>query len=777
MGIARRWWSVAILVGGLAVAPGPLGAADTKARVADSAGRAAVVTSANAVTTTASREIRPAPGRRLPSGYPYGLVSSEHLLDTLRDYTAIGAHQGWRCCGSRGEAEAIEFLIDRLARFDHLTGLGMDVERQSFRTIAGMDMWQSRLELMVEGELREVPADAPTGHPYRINLARLFDSDGDLTDSEPDPVVVEGPVVALGSIEDLEALDPGELSGSVSVLDYALVDSQLMDGMEVYNRFLRVVEASPSALVLVTTGSNRIGDSFGTFVGESSLLSWAQSDPPVPTLFARLEDMAGTGVGEWDDLAAVGSARMTWDTDIRSPGQSGNVVARIPGSDSSAAVILSAHLDSPNSPGALDNGSGTVALLEVARVLEVARIRPEVDVYLVWFGCHERGMHGSPHFAATHQEVLDRTLAIIELDALARPLDGIGEAINLESWSYARFGDDRIPLPDDLSDRVSPLGIDALTWDMPGLLSDVSGFVGYDVPNALLDNLNFDEMESLPSLHYPSHWHDPYDTVELAYDVRDVYEDLTRILLAAVIETGSDAPDLRVTPSPDRRAVFVGSHTEALHMSPTSLTELGMTLAWFGFDVDLVPYGQALTREDIEDADLVIVLPVVDYPHELTDLTVYDEAWTPGELDLLESYVDGGGFLIITNSAHRMSFSNSTIEFNEDWSDVNQLATRFGVTFREGAIPGALAEVVGSEPLTAGVETLWLASDNGVPFDVEHGDATVLATVEDELVVVLLEVGDSGGQVLVLSDLGIIGDGRSEGDNPTFWLNLAQQVR
>ncbi len=776
MRFACRWWSAAMVLGGLAVVPGSFTAIDAGVRAADSVSRARG-TVAGEKTTIASATIRPVPGRRLPSGYPYGLVSSEHLLATLRDYTAIGAHQGWRCCGSRGEAEAIEFLIDRLAGFDHLAGLGMETERQSFRTIAGMDMWQSQLELEVDGEFVEVAADAPTGHPYRINLARLFDSDGDLTDSEPDPVEAEGPVAVIRTLGDLETLDPGAASGHVALLDYALVDSQIIDGMEVYNRFLRVVESNPEALVLVTSGSNRIGDSFGTFVGESSLLSWAQSDPPVPTLFARIEDMAGAGIGGWEDLTAVDAASVTWDTDIRSPGESGNVVTRIPGSDPSRAVILSAHLDSPNSPGALDNGSGTVALLEVARVLDVARIRPELDVYLVWFGCHERGMHGSPHFAATHQEVLDRALAIIELDALARPLDGIAEAINLESWSYARFGDDRIPFPDYLGDRVSALDIDVLTWDMPGLLSDVSGFVGYDVPNALLDNLNFEEMWDLPSLHYPSHWHDPYDTVELARDVRAVYEDLTRILLAAVIETGSDAPDLRVTPTPDRRAVFVGSHTEALHMSPTCLIELGMTLAWSGHDVDLVPYGQALRSEDLEDADLVIALPVVDYPHELTDLTLYDEAWTPGELDILELYVDGGGLLIITNSGHRMRFSNSTNEVNEDWADVNDLAVRFGVTYRDGVVPGALAEVVGSGPLTAGVESLWLATDNGVPFDVDDGGATVLATVEDEPVMVLLEVGDSGGQVLVLSDLGILGDGRGEGDNPTFWLNLAQQVR
>jgi hypothetical protein len=312
---------------------------------------------------------------------------------------------------------------------------------------------------------------------------------------------------------------------------------------------------------------------------------------------------------------------------------------------------------------------------------------------------------------------------------------------------------------------------------MPGLLSDVSGFVGYDVPNALLDNLDFDAMPALPSLHYASHWHDPYDTVELAYDVRDVFEDLTRIMLAVVIETGSDAPDLRVTPVPDRRAVFVGSHTEALHMGPTALIELCMTLAWSGFDVDLVPYGRAVTSGDLEDADLVIVLPVVDYPHELTDLGVYDEAWTRHEVDALESYVEGGGLLVVTNSAARTWFSNITMEDNEDALDANELAARFGVTFRNGTIAGSLADVVGSGPLTADVETLWMASDNGVPFDIEGGGATVLATVEGDPVVVLIEAGDGGGQVLLLSDVGILGDGRGDGDNPTFWLNLAQLAR
>ncbi len=87
----------------------------------------------------------------------------------------------------------------------------------------------------------------------------------------------------------------------------------------------------------------------------------------MPTLYVRLEDLASAGISTWEDLAKIESARLIWDADVLSPGTSGNLVARIPGVDSSHAVILGAHIDSPNSPGAMDNGISAVALLEVAR--------------------------------------------------------------------------------------------------------------------------------------------------------------------------------------------------------------------------------------------------------------------------------------------------------------------------------------------------------------------------------------------------------------------------
>ena len=527
----------------------------------------------------------------------------------------------------------------------------------------------------------------------------------------------------------------------------------------------------PAGLVAVTSGSNTVGESHGTFIGDASILNYAQPDPTVPILFARLEDMAGAGVRSWSELATVESARLTWDTDIVTPGESANIVARIPGATSEHAVILSAHLDSPNTPGALDNGSGSISLVEVARVLNAARIRPTTDVYLVWFGCHERGIHGSAHFAASHQEVLDRALAIIEMDAMARPLDGISDAINLESRSYLELGDDRLPFPGFLKNAVAALDLEILTWDFEGLLSDVTGFVGYDVPNALLDNLNFPEMEEFPAIHYPAHWHDPYDTVVLAREKADMLEDLTRVMVAAVLETGRDQPALRVTPAPTRRAVLVGSHTEPEAMSPYAMTEFGMTMAWAGVDTDLVPYGHRLTASDLEGADLVIVLPVLDYPNEYGDLNVYDEQWRSGEIAVLEDYVDGGGRLVLTNSGYRLWFVNSTWEPNEDWRDVNALSQRFGVSYVDGPIEGDQARAAGQHALMQGVQTLWLADGNVIPFE-PPPSAEVIATVDGRPAVAVFSHGS--GEVLVLADVGLLGDGSIEADNRRFWDNLAE---
>jgi hypothetical protein len=709
-----------------------------------------------------------------PTG-PFALISQESLFTYLEDLTGIQPYSGWRNSATEGEAEALDYVAGRLAELEYLQGLGLELERQSFHVFLGTELWETRLHLTVDGQEIEVPADGLRGPRDEIVQALRFDSDGMLNDATRDPVVVNGPVVVARSAREIRALERADLEGKIVFLDYAVIDRVLEGRQQAVETASDLLGKKPAGLVLVTRFSNRRDESHGTFVGDVGALNWVETLPAPPTLYVRLEDLAPAGITDWDDLAQVEAARLTWDADVFSPATSGNLVARIPGTDASQAVILGAHIDSPNSPGAMDDGSGSAVLLEVARVLDAAQLQPETDLYLVWFGSEELGLYGSYHFVSTHQALLDRALAMLQVDCLTRPLDDVDGYLNLITWSYGRLGDDRLTWPEYLAEAGDRHGAWTYAANYYGVESDNTGFSGFDVPNANLIYMDFPQMERIGGVHYAGHIHDPYDTVELAREVGDALEQMARVALAAALETGSDDPNLRVVPQPDRRALFVASHTESVHMSPTTLTDLGMALAWEGFDVDLIPYGQAVTPADLEDTALVVVLPVVDYPGPDGDPTLYDDEWGQEEITALEAYVAGGGLLVLTNSAHRLKYANWVLDPNEDWRDANPLATRFGVTYHDGTLSDTQAEITGESPLVEGIEILELAAGNGVPFSLTGGQ--VLAQVDGELAVGLMDYGDAGGQVLVLADVGLLGAGEGEPVNLSFWRNLAQYAR
>jgi hypothetical protein len=708
------------------------------------------------------------PGSRVaPQRDPYSAISSESLINSLTELTAIGSHNGWRHSTSRGEAEAVAYVKTRLERLGFLHSLGLETERQEFRTYLGIVFHQTRVRLQTATGTVEVPANAPPGHRERIDLAIRFDSDGVLNDTRPDPVVVEGTPFLVRSAAEIYSLSATDVEGRVVFLDYEVVDRVINSLDDAVDRAWTLAELGPRAIVMVTSYSNRRGLSHGTFSTDLPAFTWVAVDPLPPVLVVRLEDMVGAGVRDWEDIEDIESVNLTWDADIVSPGESTLLMARIPGLDSSRSMILGAHIDSSNTPGAFDNGSGSVALIEVAEALNRSRTVPPVDLHLVWFASHERGIYGSSEFVSAHSELIDRSLAMLQMDCLGHPVDGVSNFITLETWPYGRFGDERSTWPDYLEDVADTHGISTLPISYYGVVSDNTNFNASNLPNANLIYMNPYDIEEI---HYDNHMHDPYDTVEVADLEAEVLEDMTQVMLMAALQTAEDSPRLRVTPEPTRRAVMVASHTEATHMSIASFVDFGMALAWEGFDVDTVPYGQAVSAADLEDADLVIALPVHDYPSEDGDLTLYDEAWTTAEIDTIDSYVRNGGMLVLANSGHRLKYSNIVYEANEDWSDVNDLGERFGVRFTGGPGPGESATVTGEHAIVEGVATLELAEDNGIHFTLDSGE--VLAQSGSRNALGIVEIGT--GEVVVVSDLGILGNRRDEPENIPFWQNLAR---
>jgi Zn-dependent M28 family amino/carboxypeptidase len=114
-----------------------------------------------------------------------------------------------------------------------------------------------------------------------------------------------------------------------------------------------------------------------------------------------------------------GEPRATW-----------NAIGVLRGSAPGEAIMLSAHLDhlGVNESladdkifnGADDDASGSVAVLELARVLAAGK-RPRRTIYFVCFGSEELGGYGSRHFIANPPVPLPQLVADLTFEMLGRP--------------------------------------------------------------------------------------------------------------------------------------------------------------------------------------------------------------------------------------------------------------------------------------------------------------------------------------------------------------------
>lgn len=701
------------------------------------------------------------------------MISEESLLAYLSDLTSIQPYSGWRNSASSGEAEALDYVENTFAGFSNLQQMGLEVERQSFEVYTSTEIWDSGMSITLNQQDVEVPAEGLRASRYDRFLALYLDSDGTINDSDSNPLSASGSPLVVSDEETLYALTASQVKDCILFLDFTIIDSYV--NSEAYtnsSQLLSLIDQGLAGLVIVIQYSNKAGDSRGSLVGDGSFFQRTIPARKIPVVFVKMENLNAAGIEGWEDLSQIESSRIHVDADVYSPGHAGNVIVRIPGADSSKAVILGAHIDSPNGPGAFDDGSGSAALLEIARVIDQSQSLPPVDIYLAWFGGHEIGTYGSAYFAATHQELLDRTLALYQMDCLGRPMDTRTSKITMVYTSYGRFGDDNQPIPDFLTGIAADQGIELDSMVEYGLIADNSNFDLFNVPNFDLLYLNKGDWQSRGAgyIHYANHFHDPYETVEEASVVGDVFVEMTRVMLTAAWETGRLQPDLRVPAEADHKALIVASHTGSVNMTTAMLRELGMALAYEGFDVDMVPYGQALTIADLEKVDMVILPPTIDYPG------VNDEIWSEQEIALLDEYVLNGGFLLVANSARNFSSRTALDEINEDSRKLNPLLEPMGVTFRYGNIGGEdIALAAAEHPLTADASYLSYYEYNGVRFSMENGIELVRAASNP--VVGLVEFGNKGGEVLVIADIGILQGDSNGAKNMDFLMNIAEYAK
>jgi len=107
-----------------------------------------------------------------------------------------------------------------------------------------------------------------------------------------------------------------------------------------------------------------------------------------------------------------------------------NIIAVVEGSDpilKNECVVYTAHYDHLGMQGegeifngADDNGTGTVALLEIAEAFQSLKKKPRRSIVFAWVTAEEKGLIGSDYYSQNPVFPLENTLADINLDMVGR---------------------------------------------------------------------------------------------------------------------------------------------------------------------------------------------------------------------------------------------------------------------------------------------------------------------------------------------------------------------
>ena len=156
-----------------------------------------------------------------------------------------------------------------------------------------------------------------------------------------------------------------------------------------------LAEEGARALVTMSRSDGRLvhGEGYSHQVGRT---------PKLPAVELAAEDYRKLA-----RLAKVGEVRVEMENRVHfedADHNAYNVLAEIPGADAAAGYVMAgAHLDSwVAADGAADNGAGSVMVMEAARILARAGIRPRRTIrFALWAG-EEQGLLGSAAYVEQH---------------------------------------------------------------------------------------------------------------------------------------------------------------------------------------------------------------------------------------------------------------------------------------------------------------------------------------------------------------------------------------
>ena len=407
-------------------------------------------------------------------------VHASPLVDAkvaeLRDKAMDGDHYAWdiveglttevgpRLAGTEAEARARDWAVKRL------TAMGFsNVRVEPF----DMPVWSRGYE----------SAQILGPFPQRMVVAALGNS------GSTGPEGVTGEIVAFDSVDALKAAPDDLVRGKIVFVDHRMPANQDGSGYGQFGAPRRqgpTVASQKGALAIVIrsigTDSHR-NPHTGVMVfsdGAKPIPAGALSIPDAEQLVRILK--RGQPV----------MMRLVLQSQV-SAGQSGNVIAEVPGRDPSLPPILvGGHLDSwDQGTGAIDDGTGVaIAAAAAKRIMDAGR--PLRTIRVVWFGAEEVGLFGGNHYREKYGK--QPHYALIESDFGADKI-----------WKVdSKLGDARKSEAEAIGKALAPLGIVTGKYDEAD---------GSDIGPMLADGLPGVGLSQDGTRYFDLH-HTPDDTLD-----------------------------------------------------------------------------------------------------------------------------------------------------------------------------------------------------------------------------------------------------------------------
>ncbi|KAH7305077.1 putative leucine aminopeptidase 2 [Rhexocercosporidium sp. MPI-PUGE-AT-0058] len=252
-----------------------------------------------------------------------------------------------------------------------------------------------------------------------------------LTQSASATVTVNGASVGA---EPLTFTPNGQPTGTVVAVPNLGCDAADYAGLDL---------AGKVALISRGTCNFSVKTLFASAAGASAAIIYNNADSALGgTLGAANPDFIPTVmISRVDGLALVASSQTATKTAalnvLVTELPTYNVIAQTKGGDQNNVLLAGAHSDSVKAgPGINDNGSGTIALLEIAQ--QLTKFSTKNAVRFAWWSAEEVGLVGSTKYVASlSPEELAKITLYLNFDMLASPnyvyaiYDGDGSAFNI----------------------------------------------------------------------------------------------------------------------------------------------------------------------------------------------------------------------------------------------------------------------------------------------------------------------------------------------------------